>query len=125
MELKPVPRIESREDVREYLGALGVHAMEIAHGRLTQDELSSTKLLLDFAELATKLADLHPKAQSNALLNAGNGAVINFHFSKPPPGMESDTITINATPLTVEQELELPPPTPALMADALLINDDL
>lgn len=117
MDLKPVPKIENIKDVREYVGAMGVHALEIAHERLTKDELSSTKLMLDFADLALKVADMHPKANSS-LISAGSGAVINFHFSKPPPNHEEKVVTYDHEP-------PLPPAPPALQAVATLFNDDL
>jgi hypothetical protein len=123
MTLREVPDVKDRNDVLEYAGALGIHALEVAHKRLVYDTDSSTKLLLDFAELSFKVADLMPKGGNGGLISTGPGAVINFHFSKAPPGKENATITIeNEVTFT---ELALPEPTNELKLEGLLLNQDL
>lgn len=119
MELQPLPKIDSPEDVRKYLGALGVHAMELLHNRLADNPDSSTKMLLDFADTALKAGDLYPKA-GVGLITAGAGAVINFHFSKPPPNHVLKDVVYDHEPPSV-----LPPPSVELQADAILLNNDL
>lgn len=67
---------------------------------------------MELLKLNAKLGDLEPRANS-ALINAGSGAVINFHFSRPPPGETHNTITIEADPL-------LPEVVPSYMAPTLV-----
>ncbi len=124
MDLQPIPKIESPDDIRKYLGALGIHAMETLHTRLVANPDSPTKLMLDFADLALKAGDLYPKANTS-LLNAQSGATINFHFSKPPPNHVASTVTYDHEALPVPDTTSLPEPSLELQALALELNSVL
>lgn len=129
------PNLDSMEETRKFLGALGVHAMEMLHGRLIGDPGSSNKLLLEFADTAMKAADIYPKANA-ALLGPGTGATINFHFSKPPPGHSESVVTYDHEPTatatataaaaaTATTTFTLPAPSAEMQAASAILNMDL
>lgn len=93
--------LPSDEKFRSMNKAMALVLLEECYDAAIQNDAPFSRKL-ELLKLNAKLGDLEPRANS-ALINAGAGAVINFHFSRPPPGETTGTITIEAEPLLPEE----------------------
>lgn len=97
-------------DFRDKAYAMAAVALEDAYSRAIDPE-TPTKTKLDFVELCTKLADLHPKAQQQQV--ATTGFRISINLGDPSATTKATNRVIDVTP------------EPELGARHLPENDDL